>query len=44
MGVFNKRTPVVALDGGDCFELMTAYVSLILCKHLIILWYIYQWA
>lgn len=44
MGMFNKRAPLVALDGGDCFELMRAYASLVLCKRLIILWYIYQWA
>lgn len=44
MGMFKKRTPLVALNGGDCFELMRAYVSLVLCKRLIILWCIYQWA
>lgn len=44
MGMFIKRTPGVTLTGGDCFELMTAYVSLALCKRLIILWYIYQQA
>lgn len=41
--MFNKRTPLVALDDGDCFELMTAYASLVLCKRLIILWCIHQW-
>lgn len=40
--MFTKTAPVVSLDGGNCLELMTAYVSLFLYKCLIILWYIYQ--
>lgn len=42
MRMFNQRTPAVALDGVVCFELMTAYITLVLCKCLIILWCIYQ--
>lgn len=37
-----RRTPGVTLHDGDCFELMTACVSLVLCKRLIILWFIYR--